>query len=64
VDFEKVHGKLDLRELLSGVPSAQIISGNPCVSVQVSIDARERDHLFEAVRSYCVVDDYAEMALF
>jgi hypothetical protein len=65
VDFDRASGEaVDIRRLVDAVPTARVVSGNPRVSVRVSVDDKQRDRLFSAIRSYCVVDRYSDLDLF
>jgi hypothetical protein len=66
VDFDRVgpETRVDLLQLVAKVPTARVISGNPAVSVKVSVDQSQRGKLIAAVSGYCVVDNYADLDLY
>jgi hypothetical protein len=49
--------------LLTKVPSAKILSGDPSVSVLVSVDKRDIDKLRAAVRDSCTTSSLTELEL-
>jgi hypothetical protein len=66
VDFDKVgdDAHVDLRELVGKVPTARILSGDPTVSVKVSVDAGQGQALKDVVGGSCVIDEYADLDLY
>jgi hypothetical protein len=70
VDFDRVAATLgaaahvDLRELVGKVPTARILSGDPTVSVKVSVDEAQLNALVDTVGGFCVVDAYADLDLY
>lgn len=70
VDFGKMrsrgaaHAAIDIASLVKPVPSARVLAGDPSISVQVSVDERQQDRLFDAVRDFCVVEDYVDLELY
>jgi hypothetical protein len=65
VDFDRVSNEtVDIGELVTAVPTARIVSGNPSISVHVVVDDKESERLFTAVRRYCIMDSYSDLDLF
>lgn len=55
---------VNIAELLSRVPTAGIVEGDPTVSVRVKINEEHRGLLLEAVKDVCVVNDFAYLELY
>lgn len=70
VDFERVRASeggaapFDLTSLVKKIPSAQVVSGDPTISVQVRVADAYLNHLRSALAPYCVFDEYSELDLY
>ena len=70
VDFGKARSKeragtrVDIAALLSDIPTAEIMAGDPRVSLQVRIDEQDHNRLIAAVGDYCIVEDYVDLDLY
>jgi len=70
VDFGKLRSTgragqpVDIAALISAVPTAEIMAGDPGISVQVRVHERDHNRVIAAVRDYCIVRDYVDLHLY
>ena len=56
--------RYNIMEMISDVPSAKVVSGNPAVSVQVRVADQDIDRLRQSVGTMCTIDRKTEFELF
>lgn len=56
--------RYDIEKMISDVPSATVVSGNPAVSVQIRVADKDIDRLRQSVGASCTIDQTTEFELF
>ena len=56
--------RVDIRELIRGVPTATVVSGDPACSLKVRVSESYVDRLSDAVRDVCDVDEDVKLQLY
>jgi hypothetical protein len=67
VDFDRpgtAGETIDISKLISKVPTAEVLAGDPACSVQVRVAPQYTERLKSAVAGLCLVDGYTDLDLY